>query len=219
MRRNYYIKNRKKPYKRIIAQIIICIIIVITVIGIKKADMTMTNRIFKVIETGLSVEYNFKELPKKAWSAMKKAPEIPLKVAQVFNKNDNTLAFSPPIDNGEVVSTFGTSFEPITESSSFQRGVDYYSDRELTIYSIGDGLVTEIGNSNVYGDYIKIHHGNQIFSIYGGCSNIYIEDAQSVKKGDILASANTDSDNETCFHFELWVDGEVVDPNEYIDLD
>lgn len=211
-------KRNKRTFNKVIVQILICIIIVVVVIGLKKADITMTNKILNVVETGINTEYNLKEIPSKTIAVLKKIPQLPLQVAKIISNKDQNIAFSPPIDEGEVISTFGSSYDSVTETGSFQRGIDYYSPKTMDIYSIGDGVVTEVGNSNIYGDYIKIRHGQQIFSIYGSCSSIYVNNAQNIKKGDILASVEPSGNDPTYFHFELWVDGEIVDPEEFIDF-
>lgn len=213
-------KNKNKRYvKKVIVQIIICIFIIITVIGIKKADTTITNRIFNVIDVGINMEFSFKEASVTAFNSIKKVPELPVKIAGLFKKSDHTYAFVPPVDNGNIISTFGSSYDSITETGSFQRGVDYFSEEgEIIVYTIGNGVVTEIASSNNYGDYIKVDHGNNIFSIYAKCTNIYVEKDQKVNKGDILASVNTYENSQNCFHFELWIDGNIVDPNDYINL-
>lgn len=217
MRRGYY-KRVNRRSKKLLIQLFICIMIVIAVISIKKADITMTNKVLEYIETGLSVEYNLKEVPSKTLAVAKKIPKVPQKIVGLFKKDENQYAFSPPVDQVEVISTFGNDYDPVTEQRSFQRGIDYYSPKPIDVYAIGDGVVTEIGNSNVYGDYIKITHNNDMFSIYGGCSSIYTEKSQNVKKGDILASVVSPDEDPNFFHFELWVNGEIVNPDEYIEF-
>ncbi len=217
MRRKFYKKN-KSTFNKVVVQILVCIIIVITVIGIKKADVTMTNKFLSIVDTAINKEYSIKEIPSKTFAILKKIPELPLQVAKRIQNRDEQMAFSPPIDQGEVISTFGSSYDSVTETGSFQRGIDYYSPKTMDIYSIGDGVVTEVANSNVYGNYIKIHHGEQVFSIYGSCSSIYVNNDQNIKKGDILASVEPFGDDPTYFHFELWVNGEIVDPEEFIDF-
>lgn len=218
MRKKYIRKNTKTIIRNFIVQIWICIIIIILVISIKKADITMTNKFLSIIETGLKYEYDFKNAPGKAVAVIKRIPEIPLKTAKIFTGKNKEYAFNPPIDQGEVISTFGSSYDVATETSHFQRGIDYYSSKPMDVYAIGDGIVTEVGNSNVYGNYVKIHHGEQIFSIYGGCSSVYVKDTQKIKKGDILASIESVSSDPQYFHFELWVNGEIVNPEDYIDF-
>ncbi|MCG8483532.1 MAG: M23 family metallopeptidase [Clostridia bacterium] len=219
MKRKFYKRKDRRLFGTIIMQILICIFIVIAVIGLKKANMTFTNRIFNVVESGFNMEFDFKEASITAFNTIKKAPELPVKIAGLFKKTDYTYGFVPPVDQGNIISTFGSSYDSVTETGSFQRGVDYFSqEEEIIVYSIGDGVVEEVANSTTYGDYIKVNHGNDIFSIYAKCTNIYVEKEQKVSKGDILASVNTYEDSQSFFHFELWIEGEIVDPNDYINL-
>lgn len=219
MRRKLYKRKDKRLFRTIVMQILICIFIVIAVIGIKKANMTFTNKIFNVIDSGFNMEFNLREATVTAFNTIKKAPELPIKIAGVFKKTDDIYGFVPPVDQGNIISTFGSSYDSVTETGSFQRGIDYFSqDEEITVYSIGDGVVAEVANSATYGNYIKVNHGDQVFSIYAKCTNIYVEKDRKVNKGDILASVNTLGDSQDYFHFELWIEGEIVDPNDYINI-
>lgn len=219
MKRKFNRRKGKKVLRTMVMQIIICIFIVIAVISIKKANMTFTNRIFNIVETGIHMEFDIKEATLTAFNSVKKIPQLPVKVAGLFKNTDYTYGFIPPVDQGNVVSTFGSSYDSVMETGSFQRGVDYYSQaEELVVYSIGDGVIAEVANSNIYGDYIKVDHGDQVFSIYSKCTNIYVEKDQKISKGDILASVQTYGDSQSCFHFELWIKGEIVDPNDYIKI-
>jgi murein DD-endopeptidase MepM/ murein hydrolase activator NlpD len=92
----------------------------------------------------------------------------------------------------------------------------FQSDEELQVFSIGGGIVSEIGVSDQYGKYIKIVHGDDIVSIYGGCSQIYVQSLEKVKKGQLIASVSPE--NNGYLSFELWVDDEIANPADYIEF-
>jgi murein DD-endopeptidase MepM/ murein hydrolase activator NlpD len=59
-------------------------------------------------------------------------------------------------------------------------------------------------------------HGDDIVSIYGGCTHIYVESMEKVKKGQLIASVSPE--NNGLLSFELWVEDEIVNPADYIDF-
>ncbi len=114
-----YYKKNKRAGSRMIVQILICIIIVVFVISLKKADLTMTNKLLSIIETSLTTEYNFKEIPSRTVGFLKKIPELPLQAARLIQNKDEQLAFSPPVDEGQVISTFRSSYDSVYETEKF----------------------------------------------------------------------------------------------------
>ena len=57
-------------------------------------------------------------------------------------------------------------------------------------------------------------HGDNIVSIYGGCSNVYVKSLEKVKKGQLIASISPE--NNGYLKFELWANDEIVNPADYI---
>jgi len=74
----------------------------------------------------------------------------------------------------------------------------------------------QIRASSQYGKYIKVVHGDDIVSIYGGCSQIYVESLEKVKKGQLIASISPENNGH--LSFELWVKDEIVNPADYIEF-
>ena len=211
-------RRGKHSYKKFLTQVIICIIVVITVIIIKKTNSTVTNKIFTMVQTSITREMDIKDIAQKAVNGVKTVGSMPRNIADKFFKESHKYAFISPVDEGSVISTFGNNYNQVEEKSSFQRGVDYISEGEIQVHASEDGIVTSISESSNYGKYIKINHDETVFSIYSNCTNVYVDEGQTVKKGDILASTNSAGDGDNWFHFELWMDGEIVDPSEYIKL-
>ena len=62
-----------------------------------------------------------------------------------------------------------------SEYNGFERGMKFQSDEELQVYSIGGGIVAEIGDTSQHGKYIRIVHADDIVSIYRGCTQTYVK--------------------------------------------
>lgn len=215
-----YRGRRTIRYKRnwgmgLVKQVIACILIVLLVIVIKKMDIAIVNEGIETIKNQVSRDYTINEIAASAKGTFSKIKEVPTSISNAFRNSENKLAFSPPTDEAAVVATFGEKtgyFEK--EEFGFERGMKFASEEELQVYAIGGGTVAEVGESAQYGTYIKIIHGDNINSIYGGCTNVYVEPLQKVKKGQNIASISPE--NNGYLSFELWVDGEVANPASYI---
>ena len=215
-RSNYRGNSRGRNLARtFIKQIIACIIIVLIAIVIKKMDIAIVNKTVDTMKAALSKDITSSELVATVKNAAVKIKEVPAYIAESFHAGEEKLAFAPPTDEAAVVSTFGEKSTYFgNEKSGFSRGMTFASDKEMQVHSIGGGTVVDVSTSSLYGKYIKVEHDNGITSIYGGCTNIYVKPLDKVKKGAIIASVEPSDDSKLTF--ELWVDGTVVNPNEYI---
>jgi murein DD-endopeptidase MepM/ murein hydrolase activator NlpD len=209
---------RKKNWgATLIKQIMVCIVIVLLIIVIKKMDIAIVNEGLETFQATLSRDYTAGEIAEGAKETMAKITEIPGSISAAFRESEKKLAFSPPTDEAAVVSTFGEKSTYFgKEETGFERGMKFSSDEEMQVFSIGGGTVAEINESSQYGSYVKIIHGNDIESIYGGCSEIYVKPLEKVKKGQLIASISPENDGY--LSFELWVDGEIADPASYIEF-
>ena len=212
-----YIRKRKNYGAVLLKQILVCIIIVLLVIVIKKMDIAIVNKSVDQIQAKLNLDYTVADIFQGTKNIAAKVKEVPENVAAAFKRGETKLAFSPPADEAAVISTFGEKkgcFE--SEQNGFERGMKFQSDKEMQVYSIGGGIVSEIGESSQYGKYIKVVHGDNIVSLYGGCTQIYVESLEKVKKGQLIASVSPEDNGH--LSFELWVDDEIANPADYIEF-
>lgn len=208
-------KRRKNWGFTILKQTIVCVIIVLLVILIKKMDIAIVNSGVETIKAKLDQDYRVSEVLSAAKNTALKIKDVPGTIADAFKESERKLAFSPPADEEAIVSTFGKKSSYFEKpENGFERGLKFSSDKELQVFSIGGGTVTEVGQSAQYGQYVKIFHGEDVYSIYGGCTNVYVKSLEKVKKGQLIASVSPE--NNGLLSFELWVEGEVVNPASYI---
>lgn len=68
------------------------------------------------------------------------------------------------------------------------------------------------------GNWIKIDHSNGIKTVYMHNSELLVTKGQQVKQGDIIAlSGNTGISSGPHLHFGVEVNGEYVNPRDYVD--
>ena len=99
-------------------------------------------------------------------------------------------------------------------------GVCYGGKEEFDVTSVLDGTVTSVKEDETLGTTIEIEHENNIISIYQSLKNVNVKQGDTVVQGDVIAQAGTNNlnrDLNTHLYFELIIDGQVVDPENYYD--
>ena len=99
-------------------------------------------------------------------------------------------------------------------------GISYGKEDVFDVVSILDGTVTSIKEDATLGKIVEITHSNDIISIYQSLGTINVTENQQIKQGDIIGTSGTcniESDLNNHLHFELFVKGLVVNPDNYYD--
>ncbi|CAI9428844.1 Septal ring factor [Candidatus Ornithobacterium hominis] len=98
--------------------------------------------------------------------------------------------------------------------------VDISAGEGDVIKSIADGDVLFSNWTPDAGYTLIIRHANDIISMYKHCAKVYKKQGDMVKKGEAIAQVGNTGELTTGphLHFELWVQGKAVDPEEYIDF-
>ncbi len=96
-------------------------------------------------------------------------------------------------------------------------GVDIANDVGTPIYSTAAGTIVMSEWHGAYGYCVKIDHGNGMETLYGHCSELLVDEGQRVRKGEMIAlMGNTGRSTGPHVHYEVYVDGEVVNPAHYL---
>jgi murein DD-endopeptidase MepM/ murein hydrolase activator NlpD len=108
-----------------------------------------------------------------------------------------------------------------SETSSGNRlhsGIDIAAREGTLIRASGDGLVLFAGWNYEGGNMIIIYHGRGYFSIYKHNQNLLVSEQQFVQRGQSIALLGNSGKITTGphLHFEIWKDGNPIDPRELI---
>lgn len=96
-------------------------------------------------------------------------------------------------------------------------GLDIAAPAGTPIRATATGEVIFSGYSGGYGYVVKISHGNGIQTYYGHCSELYVSTGDTVEAGDVIAAVgSTGNSTGNHLHFEVRVNGEVVNPQNYL---
>lgn len=108
----------------------------------------------------------------------------------------------------------------VAGASTYHKGIDIAVPKGTEIIAVADGVVEVAGFSSSAGEWIRINHNNGIKTVYMHNSELLVTVGQEVKQGDIIAlSGNTGISGGPHLHFGVEVNGDYVDPLEYVNPD
>ena len=118
-----------------------------------------------------------------------------------------------PIE-GRITSRYGVS-SSIRKST--HTGLDISAITGTDIKVVADGTVISAGYSGSYGYLVKVDHGNGVETWYAHTSKMYVKKGDTVKAGDVIAAVgSTGNSTGPHLHLEIRVNGETVNPQEYL---
>lgn len=119
-----------------------------------------------------------------------------------------------------VSSNYGWREHPIKGGEKFHNGVDLAASYGEPIGAFADGVVDYIGESPAYGQYLQIKHAGGVTSFYAHCSKLCVQPGQQVSMGETVAEVgDTGEVTAAHLHFELRLDGILLDPLYYIETE
>jgi len=98
-------------------------------------------------------------------------------------------------------------------------GIDYISSNPFEVVSILDGSVINVKEDESLGKTVEIKHDNNLVSSYQSLSEITIKKGDTVSQGQVIGKSGTnelDKDLGNHLHFELYANGQTVNPNNYL---
>lgn len=89
------------------------------------------------------------------------------------------------------------------------------------IKAIGTGTIVFADWTPTHGYIVIVRHQDAILSVYKNAASITKKQGDTVKSGEVIAIAGTDSNNNSgvTLHFELWKDGFAIDPTQFINFE
>lgn len=127
-------------------------------------------------------------------------------------------SFDFPLKSYVITSLFGSRSDPFTSNNAHHSGIDLAADEKSEIYSVLEGEA-EVKKDEFYGNYVIIKHSDTLSTLYGHCSEIVVKSGQKVKKGDKIALVgSTGRSTGPHLHFEIILNGERVNPQNYINF-
>ena len=108
-----------------------------------------------------------------------------------------------------------------TDDWRAHQGTDYKAEKGSNVVSVYDGIVTNIYEDKLWGNCIEIIHTGNLLGIYRNLSkDILVKVNEKVTGGQAIgkvgSSASIEKAEEPHLHFELWMNGESINPTSFI---
>lgn len=121
-----------------------------------------------------------------------------------------------PVD-GVLTSGFGYRNAPIGHRRKFHSGIDVGAPRGTHVVAAASGTIEAAAWHSGYGRMIVIDHGYGIRTLYGHNTAVFVHEGEWVEQGQLIATVgSTGQSTGPHLHFEVWLDGEPVDPLDYL---
>lgn len=115
-----------------------------------------------------------------------------------------------------LTSPYGYRIHPILDYERLHAGLDIGAKFGEEIIAADGGTVLIAEYSDSYGNFVLIDHGDRYSTAYGHMSEITVEAGQEVKQGELIGYiGSTGWSTGPHLHFEIRLDGERIDPEEF----
>ncbi|MFK0041207.1 M23 family metallopeptidase [Paenarthrobacter sp. NPDC090517] len=135
--------------------------------------------------------------------------------ADSIQRASSVGSMASPLDTLTTASPFGYRISPLTGGAGdFHRGQDFVAQCGTAVHAAATGKVTFAGwHEYGGGNRVVVDHGNGLETTYNHLSSFTVKVGQTVNRGDTVALSGTTGASTGChLHFEVQVNGEVVDP-------
>lgn len=118
---------------------------------------------------------------------------------------------------GTVTSEFGVRESDNKIVTPYHSGIDVAANKGTNIYAAIGGEVITATTDNAYGKYIMIQT-DDVVTLYAHCSELKVKKGQKVKQGEVIGKVgSTGWATGPHLHFEIRLDGRLVNPADVLD--
>jgi len=112
--------------------------------------------------------------------------------------------------NGSVRSRFAPAAQPPSN------GIDIATADGAAAVAVHGGTVAFAGPFGGFGNLVIVDHGSQSFSLYGDLLQMAVKKGDRLERGQIVGMVGPTPSGVSGLYFELRIDGQVVDPLQWL---
>lgn len=117
----------------------------------------------------------------------------------------------------KITSKYGMRVHPITGTYKLHTGMDVGAPTGASFVAAANGIVIKATYNSAYGNMVIIDHGGGVQTLYAHGSEIIAQVGQIVSKGtEVLKVGSTGYSTGPHAHFEIRINGQTVNPQEYL---
>ena len=178
-------------------------------------EKAIASEIGDIIEENAALEKEIQKLIKAA-SSPSNAPSVSSNPTGSSTVQAPSAEYIRPV-SGRISSPYGWRIHPILGYSKFHTGIDFAAASGTSVKAVKGGVVILAKYNSSYGNYIIIDHGNGISSLYAHLKGFNTSLGSRVSQGQTIGFVgSTGMSTGPHLHFEIRVNGEHVNPENYI---
>jgi len=101
-------------------------------------------------------------------------------------------------------------------SGGTSKGIEIAATEGTDAVAVHDGLVAFAGTFSGFGNLVILDHGSQTFSLYGDLLDITVKKGSHIDRGQPVGSVGPTPSGAAGLYFELRIDGQPVDPLQWL---
>jgi septal ring factor EnvC (AmiA/AmiB activator) len=114
------------------------------------------------------------------------------------------------------VTSSGVRRSSRSASSPLSAGIDINAAEGAPVAAVHDGVVAYADAFGGFGNLVIVDHGAQSFSLYGNLLDMSVAKGARVERGDAVGTVGPAPAGPPELHFELRIDGQSVDPLQWL---
>lgn len=182
---------------------------------LENMSIIRTNKLQSLTEEEMALEQSVEEYQKQVAEI-----ETEIRLLAIANVGSEYVGGSmawPVPGYTRITSPFGMRTHPITGVYKLHTGCDIGAPYGAQFIAANDGIVTYAGENRAYGNMVIIDHGGGVTTLYAHGSKILVKVGDTVYQGTpVLEVGSTGYSTGPHAHFEVRINGEYVQPLDYI---
>ena len=139
----------------------------------------------------------------------------------------SVVVFDMPVQGASIIKDYVGASVVYNQTLGLYTGhkaIDFAAEEGTVVSCVYDGVVESIEISKVNGTTVTVNHGNGLKTVYNSIEVIdSLQEGATVLKGDSLGTVSANNKTEYLdgahLHFEVWENGEKIDPTKYLTID
>ena len=137
------------------------------------------------------------------------------------------VKFLAPLNSIDIAKNYSNSalqYSKTLKQWEAHKAIDFLAEEGADVFAVMDGTIVDVSYNYLMGNVVKLDVGEGLVVVYKSLQNDPpVKPGDKVKRGDVIGHVGTTAKSEASdgphLHLETWLNGQNVDPNDYLDLE
>jgi septal ring factor EnvC (AmiA/AmiB activator) len=138
------------------------------------------------------------------------------KLSNTFEANKGKLPW--PVAEGIITGKHGEQPHPVLKGITIKNnGVDISTKKDALVRAVFEGEVTGLATVPGFGKVVMVRHGEYL-TVYSNLRDVLVKKGDKIKTKQNIGVVETDENNKTEVHFEIWKGSTLMNPETWLYL-